>query len=36
MELTWTGGWWIKFCMLLTKVICLYNFYSLFYRPSYK
>jgi len=34
MELTLTVGCWIKFCKWLAKVICLYNYCSLFYPPS--
>ena len=30
MELTLTAGCWVKFYMYLVKVICLYNYYSLF------
>ena len=35
MELTLTAGCWIKFCTQLAKVICPYNYYSLFCPPSY-
>ena len=35
MELTLTAECWTKFCMQLTKVMCLHNFFNLFYRPSY-
>jgi hypothetical protein len=36
MELTLTVGCWIKFCMWLTKVMYLYNYYIPFYHPSVK
>jgi hypothetical protein len=36
MDLTLTEGCWIECCMYLTKVMCLNNYYSLFYYPSYK
>ena len=35
MELTLTTGWCIKFCKQLINMICLYNYYRLFYSPSY-
>ena len=35
MELTLSAGCWIKFCMWLTNVKCLYNYYSVSYFPSY-
>ena len=33
MERTLTGGCWIKFCTYLARMIRLYNYYNLFYRP---
>ena len=36
MELTLTARCWIKFCTWLAKVICPYNYYILFYHPSYR
>ena len=32
MELILRAGFWIKFCKLLAKVICPYNYYSLFFH----
>ena len=36
MELTLRAGCWIKFCKWLAKVKCPYNYYNLFYPPSYE
>ena len=36
MELTLTAECWMKFCTYLAKVICLYSYDNLFYRPSYR
>jgi hypothetical protein len=35
VQLTMTAGCWIKFCMYLMKVICLHNYYNLYYHRSY-
>ena len=35
MELTLRAEYWIKFCTKLAKVKCPYNYYNLFYLPSY-
>jgi hypothetical protein len=36
MDLTLRERYWIKFCMKLITVLCLNNYYSQFYHPSYK
>jgi hypothetical protein len=36
MDLTLTEGYWITFCIKLTAVTSCDNYYSQFYRPSFK